>query len=413
MRCIGVINQKGGCGKTTVAMNLSACLAVQGKRTLLVDMDPQNHCAVGLAVPEEQIENNIYDVLISIHSDSPMSVKNIIWQISQNFDLAPSGVELAALAPQMADKDRREECLADALAVVKEHYDYVIIDCPPNIGLLTFNALRASDEVIIPVETGYFALHGLIRQLETLNVLKQQCRQPITFRILASMYDVRTKLAREVLNELRKHHKAEMYKTVINFNTKLKEAASYGQPISEYDPSSKGMRDFMALASEVVQAAGDRTATQTEKVESIDQQLRAISKSADELLAESKELIGSKPQSHSEPAVPDDKPAEQPTIQEKIDKFYGVNQDQGKVKFVALYPHAQKVCIAGDFNDWQPDRTPLSRLDGNGDWAVELPLSHGRYRYRYVVDGRWQEDPYNEQNEINEFGDYNSVLEVH
>ncbi len=408
MRCIGVINQKGGCGKTTVAMNLSACLAVQGHRTLLVDMDPQNHCAVGLAVPEEQIENNIYDVLISVHSDSPLPIKNIIWQISQNFDLAPSGIELAALAPQMADKDRREECLADTLAMVKEHYDYVVIDCPPNIGLLTFNALRASDEVIIPVETGYFALHGLIRQLETLNVLKQQCRQPITFKILASMYDVRTKLAREVLNELKKHHKAEMYKTVINFNTKLKEAASYGQPISEYDPSSKGMRDFMSLASEVTRVANAQMDTPARKIESVDEQLRAISKSANELLEESKMFIGVKPQPHkTEEAV-----AKKPTTQEKIDRYYGITQDQGKVRFVALYPKAEKVCIAGDFNDWQPDRTPLSRLDGNGDWAVELPLSYGTYRYRYVVDDRWQEDPYNGHNEMNEFGEYNSVLEV-
>ena len=179
MRCIAVINQKGGCGKTTVSINLSSCLAVQGQRTLLVDMDPQSHCSVGLAVPEEQIERNIYDVLISAHSTVKTDLKSIVWQISQNFDLAPAGIELAALEPQLTGQEQREECLKQVLRASAQSYDFVVIDCPPSVGLLTFNALRAADEVVIPVETGYFALHGLGRQLETLEVLKQQCQQKI------------------------------------------------------------------------------------------------------------------------------------------------------------------------------------------------------------------------------------------
>ncbi|MBN1764715.1 MAG: AAA family ATPase [Sedimentisphaerales bacterium] len=405
MRCIGVINQKGGCGKTTIAMNLAACLAVQGRRTLLVDMDPQSHCAVGLAVPEEQIEKNIYDVLITAQSDSPLTIKSIIWQISQNFDLAPSGIELAALEPQFAGKERREEALRDVLDTVKEHYNYCVIDCPPSVGLLTFNALRASDEVVIPVETGYFALHGLARQLETLTVLKQQCQQPITCRVLASMYDVRTKLAREVLNELRKHYNQYMFKTVVNFNTKLKEAASFGQPITEFDPSSKGMSDFIALAKEILETETGENAF--ESVESVDAQLKAIARTADELLAESQQLLGIKPQ------IPKEKHEKKSlSIQEKIDNFYGVRRNQGRIEFVALYPQAESVQLAGDFNNWQPDNTPLERHDNNGRWSVELPLAQGRYRYRYVVDGQWQGDPYNQNIEPNEFGEYNSLVEV-
>lgn len=401
MRTIGVINQKGGCGKTTVAMNLAACLAAQGRRTLLVDMDPQTHCSVGLAIPEDQIENTIYDVLISAHSDNPLPLKNIIWQISQNFDLAPAGIELAALEPQLAGKDRREECLRTALDDISEQYNYTIIDCPPSVGLLTFNALRASDEVIIPVETGYFALHGLSRQLETLAVLREQCQQPIVFRILPSMYDVRTKLAREVLNELKKHHLPDMFGSIINFNTKLKEAASFGQPITEYDPSSRGMQDFMALAREIVEM--EKLGASEQAVESVDSQLRAISKTANELIAESQALLGSKPAQEQK---------KEATIQEKIDEFYGTRQNQGKVEFVALYPKAKSVYLAGDFNGWQPDRTPMTAKGGKGGWSVELGLSKGMYRYRYVVDGRWQEDPYNQHIEANEFGEYNSVLEV-
>jgi len=402
MRCISIINQKGGCGKTTVSVNLSACLAAQGRRTLLVDMDPQSHCAVGLAVPEEQIEYTIYDILIASHSDTQMSLKNVIWQITKNFDLAPAGIELAALEPQLAGKDQRENCLRNVLASDAVDYDYVVIDCPPSVGLLTFNALRAADEVIIPVETGYFALHGLTRQLETLHVLSQQCQQELTIRVLASMYDVRTKLAREVLAELRKNNAELLCRTIINFNTKLKEAAGFGQPITEYDPTSRGMKDFMALASEIANVPlADST---DQNIQTIDSQLRRISKSADELLAESQELIAGKPAQQEQ--------QQKLSIQEKIDNFYGVRQNQGKVEFVAIYPKAKSVCLAGDFNGWQPQNTQMAASDDNGRWSIEMPLGAGRYRYRYVVDGRWQQDPYNEQVEANEFGEFNSVVEV-
>jgi len=184
MRVIAVINQKGGCGKTTVSINLASVLAYQGYRSLLLDMDPQSHCSVGLAIPEEQIEKSIYDVLISAFSSQKTELKQVVWQISQNFDLAPSGIELAALEQQLSGQDRREECLNEVLEQFAQGYQYVLVDCPPSIGLLTFNALRAADEVIIPVETGYFAIHGLTRQIETLKVMQKHCKQNLTWRIL-------------------------------------------------------------------------------------------------------------------------------------------------------------------------------------------------------------------------------------
>ncbi len=403
MRCIAIINQKGGCGKTTVVTNLSACLATQGKRTLLVDMDPQSHCAVGLAVPEEQIERNVYDVLISAHSQTKTELKNIVWQIAQNFDLAPSGIELAALEPQLSGQDRREECLKYVLEQEAGGYDYVLIDCPPSVGLLTFNALRAADEVVIPVETGYFALHGLSRQMETLEVLKKQCQQEIDVRVLATMYDVRTKLAREVLSEMKKQFGQFMFKTIINFNTKLKEAASFGQAISEYDPASKGMRDFMALARTIIESEQEQQVSMG--LESVQVQLEQMSRSADELVSEASEMVGSKTEAQL-------KKMSKATVQEKIDSFYGVRQQQGMVEFVALYPKAEQVQIAGDFNGWDPQKTPLSGESQMGDWRVAMPMESGRYKYRYVVDGRWQQDPYNEVTEENPFGEHNSVVEV-
>ena len=428
MRSIAIINQKGGCGKTTIAINLAACLASLSKRTLLVDMDPQSHCAVGLAVPEDQIEHNIYDVLISTHAENKTSLKSIVWQIAQNFDLAPSGIELAALEPQLAGHDGREELLRWIITEQAADYDFVVIDCPPSVGLLTFNALRAADEIVVPVETGYFALHGLTRQMETLQVLQDRCQQHIRLRVVPSMYDVRTKLAREILGELKKHHEAQISHTVINFNTKLKEAASYGQPITEYDPASKGMRDFMSLAREFIESPAEQAAPQPEaartqqpapartaavpakasatqplavNIAKVDQQLDEISRSAEKIQAEAEQLA---------PAAP---PAREGSLEEKLDGFYGVRQFQNKTVFAALYPKAQKVQVAGDFNNWQPQSTELTRERAGGRWSIEIPLERGRYQYRYVVDDRWQQDPYNEHVEANPFGEMNSVVEVH
>jgi len=323
MRVIAVVNQKGGCGKTTVSINLAAVLAYQGYRSLLLDMDPQSHCSVGLAIPEEQIEKSIYDVLISAFSSQKTELKQVVWQISQNFDLAPSGIELAALEQQLSGQDRREERLNEALELYAQDYQYVLVDCPPSVGLLTFNALRAADEVIIPVETGYFAIHGLTRQIETLKVMQNQCKQNLTWRILPSMYDVRTKMARELLAELKKHYGPSLFKTTVNFNTKLKEAASFGQPITEYDSSSKGMRDFQALANEVTAQGIPIPASQTE-IEAVEARLELIGKTANEIILESKELAGAGTSlSHDAHA----------TVDEKLDQFYGYRQREGKVEF--------------------------------------------------------------------------------
>ncbi len=252
MRTIAVVNQKGGCGKTTVSINLASALAELDKKVLLVDMDPQSHCAVGLAVPEEQIEQSIYDVLISKSRNEPMRLTEILWQIGERLELAPASIDLSAFEQQMAGIPERERCLQNVLDAVQDDYDFAVIDCPPAVSLLTFNALRAASDVLVPVETGYFALHGLSKQLETLSILCKRCQQEVSVRVLASMYDIRTKMAREILAELRSHFADCMFKTVVNFNTKIKEAASFGQPINEYDPASKGQQDFRALAQEVI-----------------------------------------------------------------------------------------------------------------------------------------------------------------
>ncbi len=431
MRTVAVINQKGGCGKTTVSINLASALAAENKKTLLIDMDPQGHCAVGLAVPEEQIEQSVYDVLVSSRRGETVKFTEILWEISDNFELAPASIDLAAFEQQTNGIVDRENCLKDILKTVEKDYDYVVIDCPPAVGLLTFNALRAATDVIVPVETGYFSLHGLSKQLDTLSILCKQCSQHIHVMVLASMYDIRTKMGREILSELRKHFSGRMFQTVVNFNTKLKEAASLGQPICEYDPASRGHKDFQYLAQELIASdtmvekqmvsslhkaepqipVVQKAQIRKEVVKSLDDKLESISSSAHELLAglsggpqpKPKALVG------AEPAAA--RKAVQGDIDSRLNDFYGTRQSGGAVKFVTLYPRAKSVQIAGDFNNWQPHQTALKPTQ-DGKWELALALAPGKYRYRMVVDGQWQQDPYNEQTELNPFGEFNSILEV-
>ncbi len=450
MKTIAVVNQKGGCGKTTVSINLSSALADAGQKVLLVDMDPQSHCAVGLAVPEEQIEQSIYDVLISRSRNEPMKMTEILWQISDRLELAPASIDLSAFEQQMTGISERELCLKEALHEMRNDYDCAIIDCPPAVGLLTFNALRAASDVIVPVETGYFALHGLSKQLDTLSILCKRCSQQVDVRVLASMYDIRTKMAREILAELRSHFGDKMFETIVSFNTKIKEAASFGQPIGEYDPASKGRKDFSGLADEILGTQAQQQ--QHEFVNSLADQLESISATADELLEAAKPSIiaidtpstetstpnvdeeQSTPaetaafrdfeagtevrQSEAEtgeelPAAGEQKPeVQESTIDAKLADYYGVTQTNDAAVFVTLYPRAQQVQIAGDFNNWQPEKSPMQKVNDSGIWQTKMNLAAGRYRYRLVVDGQWQQDPYNETTEQNPFGGLNSVLEV-
>lgn len=434
MRTVAIVNQKGGCGKTTVSINLASALAELGKKVLLVDMDPQSHCAVGLAVPEEQIEQSIYDVLISRSRNEPIRLTEILWQIGDRLELAPASIDLSAFEQQMAGIAERETCLKTVLEEVQNDYDFTIVDCPPAVGLLTFNALRSSTDVLVPVETGYFALHGLSKQLETLGILCKRCQQQVSVRVLASMYDIRTKMAREILAELRSHFGDRMYKTVVNFNTRIKEASSFGQPINEYDPASKGQQDFRNLAQEVVGSEERPQVKSKRLVDSLADQLEAIGATANDLLKSTKPGVAT-PVAEAKPVPATQVIVTEPVVRSqsagtavetvvearadageqvdaKLAEYYGVSQIEDAVVFVTLYPRAQSVQIAGDFNNWQPADTPMQRVGDSGIWQTKMKLPHGLYRYRLVVDGQWQQDPYNERSEMNPYGDYNSVLEV-
>ncbi|HWE04008.1 MAG TPA: AAA family ATPase [Tepidisphaeraceae bacterium] len=459
MRTIAIINQKGGCGKTTTSINLAACLARLGRRTILVDMDPQGHCGVGLAVPEEQIERTIYDALIEAGDGKPVRIGEMVWQIASDFDLAPSNLKLAAFEQIFAGRNGREDRLSRALDSIRETYEWCVIDCPPSVGLITFNALRACDEVIVPVETGYFSLHGLTKMMETLELLKEKYNKHVVIRVLPTLYDTRTKLAREVLSELRAKFKDYLMESTVNFNTKLKEAASFGQPITEYDPGSRGYKDFLNLSRELM---GHRPA----EVEPVTNE--RLSRPA-ELVQRAKHLAqltnaqfgrgsvtfnGAGPLAHapapgmfggssaapasagasapsnrapaaspffgnSPVVIPPSNDLAMPRIahdpprstQQKIDEFYGVRQMGGEVVFAVRFDAASQVQVAGDFNGWSPMASPL-QSNSQGKWTLRLPLRPGRYRYRLVVDGQWMTDPNNMVVETNQFGELNNVIEV-
>ncbi|GAK54229.1 hypothetical protein U14_05508 [Candidatus Moduliflexus flocculans] len=397
MRIIAIANQKGGCGKTTVAINLSACLARQGRRTLLVDMDPQGHCGVGLAVPEEQVARSIYEVLTD---QTGVLLSDVLWQIAGNFDLAPSTSMLARVEQELAGAPDQCERLTRALLSVTPKYDYCIIDCPPSTGLLTGNALYASSEVIVPVDTGYFSLYGLTRQIEAVSRHRNQTGRELLVHILPNLYDVRTKHAREVLAELRKKYGKMVFNTQVNFNTKIREATSYGQPIVEYAPASPGHRDFMRLTNELI-AEGEVDTTHHVLLEQASQ----LAHRADQLLATSQVLIGDVRLGDIVEATPEE-------IDRKISRVYGVSHDEQGVHFCVHAPGAQRVQLAADFNNWSPQATELESKDQDGSFAVTLSLGPGRYRYRYVIDGRWTKDPHNDYVECNPYGELNSIVEV-
>ncbi|MCC6424258.1 MAG: AAA family ATPase [Phycisphaerales bacterium] len=435
MRTIAIINQKGGCGKTTTSINLAACLARLGQRALLVDMDPQGHCGVGLAVPEDQIERTIYDTLLEERDGSTARINEIVWQIASNFDLAPSNIRLAAFEQVFAGRPGREDRLRDALAKVSGNYDWAIIDCPPSVGLLTFNALRACDECLVPVETGFFSLHGLTKMMETLEEMRDRCDKEILIRVLPTLYDTRTKLAREVLSELRSKFREYLMESTVNFNTKLKEAASFGQPITEYDPGSRGYKDFVNLARELMgdrpidiePAPAEKLSRPAELVQRAKQLAQmtnfqfgrntvTTTAPAEPVVVQEKigEKIGGRfaeSEEQTEAPAPAAKSAARST-REKIDAFYGVKRVGAEVVFSARFEEAKNVLIAGDFNNWSSVSTPMRTNGSPGEWFMSLPLQPGRYRYRFIVDGQWMTDPHNSYVEANQFGELNNIVEV-
>jgi chromosome partitioning protein len=256
MRVIAIANQKGGCGKTTTAINLSSSLSSRGQRVLLIDCDPQSHATMGLNVSPADLEKSMYNV-ITPRAGETLGLDDIILPVKERFDLAPSSVILSAVEQELSGVEGRENRLLHALQALRQAYDYCVIDCPPSIGLLCFNALRACREVIIPIDMSLFSLRGVEKLLEIVLLLKEKLSHDIVPRALITMFDHRTRYSRRVLEKVKEQFGRDVFETVIRYTIRLRETVDCGLPISDYDKHAIGNKDYDTLAEELVRSAAD------------------------------------------------------------------------------------------------------------------------------------------------------------
>ncbi|MEO0512136.1 MAG: AAA family ATPase [Planctomycetota bacterium] len=244
MRILVIINQKGGCGKTTTAISLAGIFAARGKKTLLVDLDPQSHCAAGLAIPEQRVDLDIGDAMLS---DTPVEASRLMWRVTRGLDLIPSRLKLAGLEAArggLAAKPDKERRLARVLESIDQQHEVVVVDCSPSVGLLTYNALACATDVVVPVETSFFSLQGATKQINTIRSLERRLGVSAPYSILPTIHEPESALAEDLIGELRRRFDGRVCPIAIRRDAKLKEAASFGQPVTTYAPDSTGATDY-------------------------------------------------------------------------------------------------------------------------------------------------------------------------
>lgn len=248
-RIIAIANQKGGVGKTTTSINLSACLGEAGQKVLLIDIDPQGNSSSGLGISKDDVGNTIYDVILGRCEIEEAIQKNIF----DNLDIIPSNVNLAGAEIEIIDIERREYIIKDAVARIRDRYDYIVLDCPPSLSMLTVNAMTAADTVLVPIQCEYYALEGLTQLIHTVNLVKRKLNPELELEgVVFTMYDARTNLSLQVVENVKGNLKQNIYKTIIPRNVRLAESPSHGLPINVYDPKSAGAESYRLLAEEVM-----------------------------------------------------------------------------------------------------------------------------------------------------------------
>jgi chromosome partitioning protein len=250
---IAIVNQKGGVGKTTTTVNLASFIANKGKNVLLIDTDPQGNATSGLGLEKNQVEYSTYDVLIN---QVPLR-EAILKTGRKRLSICPANINLAGAEVELVGTVSRETCLKRAIDPIRDDFDFIFMDCPPSLGLLTVNALTAADSVLVPIQGEYYALEGLTQLMETVSIVKRTMNQKLSvFGVVVTMFDARTQLSHQVAAEVRKYFGDKVFRTIIPRNVRLSEAPSFGKSIVEYDPKSKGAESYDALAREVIKRAG-------------------------------------------------------------------------------------------------------------------------------------------------------------
>jgi chromosome partitioning protein len=364
MHIIAIVNQKGGCGKTTTAINLSAVLGQQDASVLLIDMDPQGHASLGLGVAGAELAG-LYELL-----KGDRRLDEVIQSgVARGVDLIPGNISLAAAEHQLAGQPDRDRQLAQHLAMLEGRYDCVVLDCPPALGLLSVNALRAADQVLMPVEPSLYSLDGIERLRETIHLLAGQYGIEPSVTLLANMFDTRTRIARNMLEILDSQLPVDLCATRIRNSVCVREAAFHGVPLTDYAPRAPVTADFRQLAEELFGTVLQRVRSNT---------VHAIGTQPDTLPA-------------------DGRAAETGNLKEVVFRFDITESD--------------RVQIAGEFNNWIPDKNVETEIL-DGSLQKILRVSPGGYEYRLIIDGVWQQDPANPKAAPNDMGGYNSLLNV-
>ena len=248
-RTIAIANQKGGVGKTTTAINLSACLAEKGKKVLAVDMDPQGNMTSGLGVDKDSVENTIYNLIIGEAKMEEVLIKDVL----ENLDIIPTNIDLSGAEIELLDVEEKEYIVRNEIDKIKDNYDFIIIDCPPSLSMLTINVMTTADSVLVPIQCEYYALEGLSQLIHTVELVRDRLNPKLTIEgVVFTMYDARTNLSLQVVENVKDNLEQTIYKTIIPRNIRLAEAPSYGIPINKYDPKSAGAESYLRLADEVI-----------------------------------------------------------------------------------------------------------------------------------------------------------------